>query len=125
MAGNLTKVDFNGHSVQINKKAAGCLEAVAQEIKSKNISYNIKEMGCYRFDSNNGSSNIGLRSYHTYGVACDINWSSNPFVSGGGSAAHDMPDSYVQAFRNHGFTWGGNWTSVKDYMHFEFNGIAP
>ncbi len=63
----LTKVNFNGKSVQINEKAAGCLKAVAADIKAQNISYTVKEMGCYRFDSNNGSSNIGLKSYHTYG----------------------------------------------------------
>ncbi len=122
---NLTTVDFNGNKVSVNKKAAGCLKAVAADIKSRNISYKINQMGCYRYDSDNGSSNIGLKSYHTYGVACDINWDNNPFVSGGSSAPYDMPKSYVDAFHDHGWTWGGNWSSVKDYMHFEFNGIKP
>lgn len=120
----LTEVNFLGHKVQVHKKAAACLEAVAKEIELNNITYKIKEMGCYRYDSDNGNSNIGTRSYHTYGVACDINWSTNPFIRGS-SAPHDMPDSYVKAFYDHGFTWGGNWQSVKDYMHFEFNGIKP
>lgn len=35
MDANLTTVDFLGHSVQVNKKAAACLRAVAQEIKQK------------------------------------------------------------------------------------------
>jgi hypothetical protein len=122
---NLTSVDFNGHNVSINKKASGCLEAVAQEIKDKGIKYEIKEMGCYRFDSNNGGSNIGLSSYHTYGVACDINWSTNPWSGSGAAMPYDMPEEYIKIFHNHGFTWGGNWVSVKDYMHFEFNGIKP
>lgn len=121
---NLTTVDFNGHDVSVNKKAAGCLKAVAADIKSRAISYKINQMGCYRYDSNNGSTNIGLRSYHTYGVACDINWDKNPFVSGG-TAPYDMPRGYVDAFHDHGWTWGGNWSSVKDYMHFEFNGVKP
>lgn len=122
---NLTSVDFLGHSVQANKKMASCLEAVAQQIKSENVHYTIKQIGCYRFDSNNGASNIGLRSYHTYGVACDINWDTNPFVESGAPTQHDMPDAYIKAFHDHGFTWGGNWHQPKDYMHFEFNGIKP
>lgn len=122
---NLVNVSFLGHSVQANKLIAPCLEAVASDISSKNIHYHVREVGCYRFDSNNGSSNIGLKSYHTYGAACDINWDTNPFVDGGASAAHDMPEAYVKAFHDHGFTWGGDWVSVKDYMHFEFNGIKP
>lgn len=121
---NLVDVDFNGRKVQVNKKASGCLEAVAAEIKQTGVSYTVKEMGCYRFDSDNGSTNIGLRSYHTYGVACDINPSANPFVSGG-TASHDMPEGYIKAFHNHGWTWGGDWNTVKDYMHFEFHGVKP
>lgn len=118
----LVSVDFLGKSVSIHEVAAGCLEAVAADLA--NSSYQIKQMGCYRFDSDNGSSNIGLKSYHTYGLACDINPNENPYVKGG-TAAYDMPQDFIQAFRNRGFTWGGNWVSVKDYMHFEFNGIRP
>jgi Phage tail lysozyme/D-alanyl-D-alanine carboxypeptidase len=118
----LVEVDFNGTKVQIHTLAAGCLKGVADQVKD--VNYKIRMMGCYRFDSNNGSTNIGLRSYHTYGVACDINWDKNPFVSGK-SAPYDMPEEYVKAFHDHGFTWGGYWSSVKDYMHFEFNGIKP
>jgi hypothetical protein len=122
---NLKTVDFLGNQVQINKKASACLEAVAAQIKSEGIHYTIREMGCYRYDSDNGSSNIGLSSYHTYGVACDINWDTNPWSGNGAELPHDMPEAYIKAFHDHGFTWGGDWVSVKDYMHFEFNGIKP
>jgi hypothetical protein len=125
MDSNLTTVSFLGNSVQVNKLVAPCLEAVAQQISSEHINYKITEMGCYRFDSNNGSSNIGLMSYHTYGAACDINWDSNPFVASGAPTAHTMPDAYIKAFNSHGFYWGGDWTSPKDYMHFEFHGVKP
>ena len=90
---NLTEVKFLGHDVQINKKAAGCLEAVSSQLQG--TSYKMRMIGCYRYDSNNGSSNIGLKSYHTYGVACDINWDTNPYIGDGSAAAHDMPDEFV------------------------------
>jgi len=125
MDANLVNISFLGHSVQVNKAVAPCLSAVAQEIQTSGSNYAINDIGCYRFDSDNGKSNIGLRSYHTYGAACDINTSTNPFVENGADTAHDMPDAYVKAFSDHGFTWGGNWHQPKDYMHFEFNGITP
>lgn len=31
--------------------------------------------------------------------------------------SHD--DVCFQIFEKHGFTWGGDWNSSKDYQHFE------
>ena len=31
----------------------------------------------------------------------------------------DKDDLAYKLFREHGFTWGGNWNSSKDYQHFE------
>ena len=118
-------VNFLGNSVQVNPLVAPCLSAVALEIQQSGSTYQIREMGCYRFDSDNGTSNIGLRSYHTYGAACDINWDTNPFSESGADVPHDMPQEYITAFNDNGFTWGGNWQQPKDFMHFEFNGIVP
>jgi hypothetical protein len=28
----------------------------------------------------------------------------------------------VRAMRSVGMTWGGTWSSLKDYMHFSLNG---
>jgi hypothetical protein len=142
MAANLTDIDFLGRSVQVNKLAAPCLQAVADDWKANNISYKLNSIGCYRFDSDNGSSNIGLRSYHTYGIACDINPSTNNFYSNGSPRpfdpncpstsevvdsghCYDMPRAVINIFAAHGFSWGGNFNSVKDYMHFEWHGLVP
>jgi hypothetical protein len=125
MQNKQVKVNFVGHGVNANPLIAQCLSAVSEEIQASGISYQINSVGCYRFDSDNGTTNIGLKSYHTYGVACDINPDTNPFVESGQPSAHDMPQSIVDAFNHHGFTWGGNWRQPKDYMHFEFNGLSP
>ena len=31
----------------------------------------------------------------------------------------DENDLAYKLFKEHGFTWGGNWNSTKDYQHFE------
>ena len=115
---NQVEVDFLGHKVQVHKDAAGCLQAVANELKVKNVSYTIREIGGFRESAGAGQVKDGA-SYHQYGAAVDINWSSNPCCS---VAGHDMPQEYIDAFHHHGWSWGGNWDSLKDYMHFEFNG---
>jgi len=28
----------------------------------------------------------------------------------------------VRAFENIGWGWGGNWSTIKDYMHFSLTG---
>jgi uncharacterized protein YggE len=74
-------------------------------------------------------------SVHSYGKAIDINTVENPYVKGAtvqpaaGQAftnrANLRPgmirrgDRVWRAFTAHGFTWGGDWQSLKDYQHFE------
>lgn len=80
-------------------------------------------------------------SRHAYGMAIDINPRINPCVKEGvaqpknGSlyAERDPEkcrgkyrnfmiqkgDYLYQLFQAHGFTWGGDWNSLKDYQHFE------
>ena len=84
-----------------------------------------------------GSSKL---SKHALGLAIDINPKYNPYVKDSGTGEllvspangadyadrdGDFPykiaegDLCLQLFQEHGFAWGGNWNSVKDYQHFE------
>ncbi len=84
-----------------------------------------------------GSSKL---SKHALGLAIDINPKYNPYVKDSGTGElhvspangadyadrdWDFPykitegDLCLQLFQEHGFAWGGNWNSVKDYQHFE------
>lgn len=94
---------------------------------------------CFNYRVVSGTNNL---SQHAYGLALDINpfynpyvvyskdGSEEPYVSPKGSEAYadrskDFPykidenDLCYKLFIEHGFTWGGNWNSVKDYQHFE------
>lgn len=74
----------------------------------------------------------GIRlSKHAYGTAIDINPFQNPYIKGSiilpkgaaydphveGTLTADHP--VVHVFLRLGWEWGGNWTSRKDYQHFE------
>ena len=70
-------------------------------------------------------------SQHAYGRAIDINPVQNPYIKGTttlpAAAKYDpaAPGTLtknhplVRAFLRLGWTWGGNWNSLKDYQHFE------
>lgn len=81
-------------------------------------------------------------SHHAYGLAIDINPFYNPYVTYPGGVEHISPegsepyadreadfphkigkdgDLCWRLFSEHGFTWGGDWKSLKDYQHFQIS----
>lgn len=69
-----------------------------------------------------GTSKPCSPSNHSWGLALDVNATTNPMTSDG--VVHtDMPDWLVQLWKSWGFFWGGGYShSRKDPMHFEFLG---
>ena len=77
-------------------------------------------------------------SAHALGLAIDVNPFQNPYVKGDlvlpelASAYRDRswhrpgmirPNGLVvRAFRDIGWSWGGDWRSLKDYQHFSATG---
>ena len=77
-------------------------------------------------------------SAHAYGLAIDLNPFQNPYQSGDlviperasayldrswlrpGMITADGP--VVRAFAGIGWSWGGDWQSLKDYQHFSATG---
>lgn len=94
---------------------------------------------CFNYRVVDGTTNL---SKHAYGLAIDVNPYYNPYVvfqrNSDGSDYISPPGSEIYAdrsqsfpykidendlcyrlFTEHGFTWGGNWNSTKDYQHFQ------
>ncbi len=94
---------------------------------------------CFNYRVVDGTTSL---SKHAYGLAIDVNPYYNPYVvynkNGDGSTYISPPGSEIYAdrsqnfaykidendlcyrlFTEHGFTWGGNWNSTKDYQHFQ------
>ena len=92
---------------------------------------------CYRVVS--GSKKLSM---HARGMAIDLNPLQNPYVkrrkdgtlivqprtarpyvnrSRAFKYKITHQDLAYRLFRKHGFTWGGDWHSLKDYQHFEKN----
>lgn len=66
------------------------------------------------------------RSHHSYGCVVDLNWNSNPMIGvtegkyKPGIDPYSVTPEVVAIWKKHGFFWGGDWTSSKDYMHFSY-----
>jgi D-alanyl-D-alanine carboxypeptidase len=83
-----------------------------------------------------GAGGSGNWSEHAYGEAVDINPIENPYTGCGRTRQRRsipyldrsrlrtgmVTPAVVAAFRSIGWGWGGNWTGVKDYMHFSASG---
>lgn len=92
---------------------------------------------CFNYRVVEGSTSL---SKHAYGLAIDVNPLYNPYVTYekdgteniSPAAAYSYADRSVnfaykidendlcyKLLTQHGFIWGGNWNSVKDYQHFQ------
>ena len=60
-------------------------------------------------------------SFHAVGAAIDINTSTNPY-RGDNVLVTDMPEWFVEAWTDAGWCWGGDWQTIKDPMHFSWQG---
>lgn len=92
---------------------------------------------CFNYRNIDDTDNL---SRHAFGLAIDVNPFYNPYIrftkDGGQIVSPESSEAYADRTQNfpykidaddlccrlfleHGFTWGGNWNSSKDYQHFQ------
>ena len=133
----------------INKKLAGDIEAIFQELYEAGFPIEkirlIDEYGnsdeLSMEDNNTYAFSVrpktGKKSFskHAYGFAVDINPVQNPYIKNNIIEPKNSKDYLdrknirkgmivkgdvcYNAFKKRGWTWGGEWKSLKDYQHFE------
>ncbi|MCS7317821.1 MAG: M15 family metallopeptidase [Candidatus Dojkabacteria bacterium] len=128
-----TKITFLGVDFVVNSLIVDALKKVEAEIQKEAISYKgnyyVFPSGPYTFvsggafnprriHSTEGSKDC-LISNHTFGIALDLNVSTNPYTNLC-SVKFDMPPEVVKVFERNGFRWGGRYSAKADYMHFEY-----
>lgn len=79
-----------------------------------------RDTGAYNCRQITGGTNYSL---HAYGIAVDLNWSTNPY---GRTLVTDMPFGMIEAIEGirtasgvQVWRWGGRYSNNKDAMHFE------
>ncbi len=101
-----------------------------------NASMEANNTSAFNFRKVDGTNRL---SQHSYGLAIDINPFYNPYVREIDGKTVILPtgaeeyadrsldckyyirkdDAVYQAFVSRGFTWGGDWNTLKDYQHFQ------
>lgn len=113
----------------VHKKLAKDVKEIFEEMAAANIPVRNKDTGSYNWRK---MTTCNLNSHHSYGCVVDLNWTSNPFVKYGkdsykagyrpGKDPYSITQKTVEIWEKHGFTWGGDWKTYKDYMHMSYTG---
>jgi len=132
----------DGHKTSVEAQVVVCDEladealAIFREIHDDPERFPIHDLVGYNYRTIAGARGL---SNHAYGRAIDINRVENPMIKNGEKIVHaDEPPyvpgewapgvnpysitpngSVVRAFKSSGWRWGGDWTSCKDYQHFD------
>lgn len=95
------------------------LRRALREVRERGLGHHINRgdyAGCFAPRMSSLSARL---SRHAWGVALDLNASTNGFGSRG-----NMDQRVVAIFERHGFGWGGRWV-LPDPMHFEALTVSP
>lgn len=131
--------------IVIHKKLSAEIKEIFDELFAKRfpiekvipiVKYNWDDEASMR-DNNSSAFNYrfisGTKklSNHSYGTAIDINPFQNPYIVGKKTSPRGskydknakgtiLAGSFVvKAFKKRGWKWGGDWTTRRDYQHFE------
>jgi len=112
---NIVRVDlpivgFRHIHYRLKRKFIAALE----EVQRAGLDGEIKKFGTYspRHVLHDPTKPLSL---HSWGIACDINPSENPY----GQKESKLHPDIVKAFVGQGFRWGGAW-GRPDNQHFEY-----
>lgn len=100
--------------LRCHHKLTDVFAAVFNAILNQGLKDKIKDCdGCYCFREK--SSGNGELSVHSWGIAIDLNVSTNKPNTPG-----DMAPELITLFKGFGFEWGGDWSNYRDPMHFQY-----
>lgn len=122
-SGNFVTVNLHGEGrVTIDPRTLEAVNKLNDILIAWNYRTRSSDTGAYNCRKITGGSGYSL---HAYGIALDLNWSTNPY---GPTLVTDMPrgmcDEITALRTNNGcrvWEWGGNWSGNKDAMHYEID----
>jgi hypothetical protein len=143
-------VPFGPDKIRVAPPTAEAWEALAAVMLHHGYHIRTRDTDSYNCRAITGGTG---RSLHSFGIALDVNWTTNPFLDHPGNrkvrfsqkpsqderamdvrlglADTDMTPEMiadVEAIKTRRglqvFEWGGSWTSRKDCMHFELD-VSP
>lgn len=127
-------LDANGNrqtmNVTMHRKLKTEVQAIFKEMADAGFKIVGGDISYRQWGSDAGFRGTFPQSAHTYGHAFDVNPEQNYCIYADGTVvgSHYSPGSdpysvteeIINIWKRHGFYWGGDWTSLKDYMHFSY-----
>jgi len=124
---SLETINFMGKTVKVHSQAKESFIGVNNELSAN------PSLQSYFMDWTSGGGGThncrvitgGTRmSPHAYGIAIDIKPSQNPYnkPKPASGCRTTIPQEAIDIFKKYGFTWGGEWRSLCDAMHFDWMG---
>lgn len=146
----MATIAFGPDTIQVAPPTVDAWRALAAVLQAQQYKIRNSDTDSYNCRRITGGTE---KSLHSYGIALDINWTTNPYIDHPGERVVRFSDKPTQDARaldvkraiadtdmtpeliekalsiqtNGGlrvFEWGGNWQSVKDCMHFEID-VSP
>lgn len=111
--GKLVSMQFHGINYVVNQKAAPIFQALLKDLWR--LGYKPKVIGGY---SDRNIAGTNTKSLHSLGYAIDIDPVQNPVQANDGSMQYALPAKVRALAKKYGLSWGGDWNSYKDPMHF-------
>lgn len=109
----ITTINWRGRSFQVNRQVAPIFVAFLDDLW--NAGYRPASIGGHN-DRNIAGTNTP--SLHSYGFAIDIDPMQNPVQGNDGTMQMSLPPKVRSLAAKYGLSWGGDWNSYKDPMHF-------
>lgn len=143
-------IPFGPDKIRVAPPAVDAFEALAAVLAAHRYLVRTEDTDSYNCRAITGGTG---KSLHSYGIALDVNWKTNPFLKHGKPRAVRFSDKATQDMRAQDvrlgladtdmtadmiadvakikttagvpvFEWGGSWRDRKDCMHFELD-LAP
>lgn len=127
-------LDKNGNrktmNVTMHRKLKTEVQAIFKEMADAGFKVIGGDISYRQWGSDAGFKGRFPQSAHTYGHAFDVNPTQNYCIYANGNIVGDhyspgsdpysVTEPIINIWKSHGFYWGGDWTSLKDYMHFSY-----
>lgn len=122
----------NGRLPQVHKKVVPHIKLAFELFEKFGVADEIYKIWFFNYRHQRHDPNRPL-SMHSWGIACDINprenyaWSPqgtekevHPYTEGWRKKyPRGISQTLMLCMKKAGFSWGGNWPSFRDPMHFE------
>ena len=117
-------------NVTMHKKLKTEVQAIFKEMADAGFKIIGGDISYRAWGSDAGFRGTFPQSAHTYGHAFDVNPNENYCIYADGTVVgsfyrpgeneYSVTEEIINIWKSHGFYWGGDWTSLKDYMHFSY-----